>query len=293
MNMITIENDFLRAEISLRGAELRALSDKQSACEILKRTDDPDWSGCAPSLFPICGRLWEQTTTVDGQVYRMGTHGFASSSCFTVSERSAEAVTLTLTESAETLAVYPFPFCLSVTYSLSEASLETSVEITNRGTAPMPCSVGFHPGFRMPVGGEGAFDDAYLDFEAPTSPAIWSLSAGGYLLRGTLPYPLADEKTLPLSEKVFAENDSVFFEGTGGAVTLRSHRSARAVRLDYAPAPYLGLWKPVGSTAFLCIEPWYGCPDYDGISTALSDKRDMLHLSAGATHTVSYRISVS
>ena len=110
-----IENEFLRAGISPLGAELRTLTDKSGNQEILKVEDDPDWDGCAPILFPICGRLWEQTTKINGTPYRMDIHGFASTSVFAVTEKAADRISLSISDTDEIReSTSPFRFTLTV-----------------------------------------------------------------------------------------------------------------------------------------------------------------------------------
>lgn len=290
---LTIENEHLRAEITKRGAELRALYEKPHGFDCLKRQDDPYWDGVAPILFPICGRLWEQTAYINGTPYRMGTHGFASDAEFTVAEHTETRVILSLCDSESLLqASYPFPFTLTVEYRLDDSALTTRVVVRNRGTTVMPFAVGFHPGFSLPVAGAGEFEDCYLDFSSTCSPEIWRLSDSGYLLDGTDPYPLKNGRILPLKHGMFDSIDSIFFVGAGDSVTLASPKTDRKLRIDFAGFPYLGLWKPNDpSASFLCIEPWYGSPDREGICTELSEKRDMLLLPAGEEKSFEYRIT--
>lgn len=293
-SLLYLENSALRVGISPLGAEMRLLYAKNGAFDVLKSQNDPTWDGCSPILFPICGRLWEQTTTVDGVSYRMATHGFASTSRFTLSEHSDMRALLTLTDSEDTRSRYPFSFHLSVEYRLEGNSLVTRLTVENPDSKPLPFSVGFHPGFVLPLGGTGKKTDAFLDFPHAERPQAWRLTAEGYLRPGTDPYPLAEGRYLPITDEVFAENSSVFLEGTGASVLLRSHASAHTVRLDYAGLPYLGLWRPEDPRAsFLCVEPWQGSPDSDGKIIEFKQKRDMLLLAGHTSQSFAYRITVS
>lgn len=285
---VQIENEFLCAAVSPLGAELRSLYSKKTALSLLKSADDPYWDGISPILFPICGRLWEKTAFDGGKRYSMDTHGFARASRFEIREKEADRVVLTLSDNQVLRKnAYPYAFLLTVEYRLCGATLETRTRVENRSDRPMPYTVGFHPAFRI----FGDFDDTYLVFPQEASPGTWRLTTGGYLLRGIDPLPLRENGCLAISRAFFAKNDSVFLENTAGTVTLCSRTSDVRIRLDYGEIPYLGLWSPAGAS-FLCIEPWNGCPDYDGQSTELSEKRDMKQLPAGECTETAYRITV-
>ena len=48
---------------------------------------------------------------------------------------------------------------------------------------------------------------------------------------------------------------------------------------------YLGLWHvPKKEAPYICIEPWYSVPAYDGKVDDLDTKRDMIHLEAGGIY---------
>ena len=292
-DILTIENEFLRADIAPFGAELRKLTYLKNGTEILKPYHDPLWEGTAPLLFPICGRLWEHKTYIDGVTYPLTAHGFAMRSLFVVTEHTADRIALMLCDDAETRASYPFRFRLTVTYTLRGASLETRLCIENRDTRTMPVTAGFHPAFHIPPGDNENIECAYLQFSNDAAPEAWRLTEGGYLLPGTDVYPTVDGNVIPLSEEMFEENSSVFFEKTAGSVTLKSLNTSFSVRLDYPDAPYLGLWKPQTPEAtFVCIEPWYGTPDYENKTTDLYEKRDMTMLPAGETCDFAYTVTV-
>ena len=77
-------------------------------------------------------------------------------------------------------------------------------------------------------------------------------------------------------------DDAVFLENVPDSVVLKSKKSDKWVSFDYKGMQYLGIWHtPKTEAPFVCIEPWMGCPDYDSRITELTEKRDMVMLSAG------------
>ena len=71
------------------------------------------WSGQAPCLFPVVCRAKDDCIIIDGKAYPMKKHGFARKVEYTPVEVTPSSVTLRLTESEETKALYPYYFPLS------------------------------------------------------------------------------------------------------------------------------------------------------------------------------------
>jgi galactose mutarotase-like enzyme len=81
---------------------------------------------------------------VGGETFPLGLHGFAMSEAFEVVGQGADHITLRLTQSAATLAQYPFPFSLEVTYRREASGVEVSGLVRNTGDTPMPYAFGLH-----------------------------------------------------------------------------------------------------------------------------------------------------
>ena len=75
--MRTIENDWLRVQVSDHGAELSAVFDKTNGRDVLWTADPAFWDRHAPILFPFVGRVYGNVYRYKGKEYPMGQHGFA------------------------------------------------------------------------------------------------------------------------------------------------------------------------------------------------------------------------
>ena len=289
----TIENGEIRVSISTLGAEVCGIYGKDNGIAYLKRPGGPFWSGSSPILFPINGRLWEGKTEVDGKTYEMGTHGFARRMVFEVEEKTDDHIVLTLRDTAETYEkAYPYHFLLKVTYSVVGSTLNTKLSVKNTDKKPLPFTVGFHPGFRVPLTENETFEDYYLEFRTPCDPQCWVLSERYFLTHETKPYPLENRQTLLLRHDLF-DNDAVFLENVSDTVTLRSKTSPHAVEVSYKGFPTVGFWHtPMAEADFVCIEPWCGQPDYDSEPTALPDKERMFTIAPNTEKSFSYDITV-
>ena len=65
--MRILENDQLRVTISDHGAELSGIFDKKNNREVLWNADPAYWKRHAPVLFPNVGRLYNDTSLINGK----------------------------------------------------------------------------------------------------------------------------------------------------------------------------------------------------------------------------------
>jgi len=279
----TLKNEFLTVKIAARGAEILSVRSGDGV-EYMWQGDSRYWDGTAPWLFPICSKLEGDVYTYGGKQYEMFCHGFAYTSEFTAHEVSDTALTMRLQANGETRKVYPFDFLLEISYRLEGNQLSCTMSVTNRDAAVMPVAVGGHPGFCVPLGGDGSFDDWKLVFSEPCTPRAVVFTENVLDSGKRIPYPLQNETTFPLSRELFVI-DGTFFCDMAPAVTLCSDRSERAVTVRYGKIPYLGIWSEANGGDFVCVEPWYGMASLEGVS-ALEEKSDMLHLNAGEQHVM-------
>ena len=119
--------------------------------------------GGIPVLFPFPGRLDRDRYLARGRPFVLSQHGFARKRAFTeVARRSddAAAMTVALEDDAETRAVYPYRFRLTLDVALTDRlTLTTTVE--NRDSVPLPWALGFHPYFAIPNAEKGALSVAH------------------------------------------------------------------------------------------------------------------------------------
>lgn len=288
----TIENDLIAVQISDMGAELQSIKLKADGTEYLWQGDAAYWSGRAYNLFPICGRLTEGKYTFEGKTYEMNLHGFARKTVFSVCEQGAEHICFHLAADEKSRAQYPFDFDLKLLYTLKGTGVTTTFQVENAGTNTMIFAVGGHPGFNVPLAEGEAFEDYYLEFDCEKPARAIVMSPTCYTTRDSRPFALESGKILPLRHNLF-DNDAIVLEEMCKAITLKSKKGGKQVRLEYPDMNYLGLWHaPKTEAPYVCIEPWYSVPAYDGLVDDLSTKRDMIHLKSGEKYVNSYVIRV-
>ena len=142
--------------------------------DLLWAPDARVWDAVAPILFPVVGWTQDRVIRVDGKTYPIGVHGFAAARTFRVIEAQADRLILGDDADNETRSVYPFDFGLRVCFELRETALACTVIVTNTGAGVMPYAIGLHPGFRWPVGSDGA-----LTFQSAEETSVPTITPDG------------------------------------------------------------------------------------------------------------------
>jgi galactose mutarotase-like enzyme len=276
----------LQAAVLAQGAELCLLRDA-NALDYLWPAG-PAWPRHAPVLFPIVGRLRDDTLRHAGKTYRLTQHGFARDLRFAWSNRSPDGCSLVLTDTPETHDQYPFPFRLEIAYAARGATLETTYTVTNTGLDMLPVSLGTHPAFRWPLLPGTAKHKYALIFEAD-EPGPLRMLAGGLLTTEALASPVVARR-LDLTESLFA-NDALILP----APVSRSVRYASAhgpgLTLAWQGFPQLGLWSRAGGD-FICIEPWCGMASPQNFDGEFAEKPWLMLLPPGQSRTASLSMTV-
>ena len=283
---VAISNGVLDVVVSPRGAELRSV--RAEGVEYMWQREPGRPSGMAPVLFPICGSLNGGRYMFEGREYHLPVHGFAKDALFRAARAADGAgAVLTLESDETTKAAYPFDFAFSVAFRLDGRTLSVKATVTNRGDTAMPFAYGGHPGFRVPLGGEGAFEDWFLEFGPDAAPEAFAFAEGGLLAGPRRAFPLEPGGRLPLRHSLF-NTYGLFLAGAGNEVTLRSETSPRSVTVRFPDMSYVGFWHAAGEAPFLCIEPWTGMPSVAGAPDDFAVRPDMVRLPPGATATFRY-----
>ena len=126
-----LQNDFLKAKVVSKGAELKSLVHKENGREVMWNADPKYWGRTAPVLFPQVGKVVNDTYTYEGKLYHLPQHGFARDKEFTLVSQSETELWLELQSDEATKEVYPFDFKLELGYYLEKDTLRASWRVTN------------------------------------------------------------------------------------------------------------------------------------------------------------------
>lgn len=283
-DIIKLQNDTLSIGISTLGAELQYVNGAEGT-EFLWNADPAVWSGRAPVLFPICGRLKGNEYTYGGVKYEMGGHGFARRREFVCESADGTSAVFSLLSDEESRKIYPFDFKLTVAYKLSGNSVGVTYKIENLTDGEMYFSIGSHEGYLCPEGIE-----AY-DIEFDGAQTLDAYSVEGPILDGKCSRVIEDESILPLRNEHFAIDALVFKDIPSKRTVLARRGGGRRITVEHSDFRHLLIWSRPG-TKLLCIEPWNGMPDSVDRFGEIANKESIIRLESGESremiHTITF-----
>ena len=286
--MLTIQNEFLSADISVNGAEITGLRE-QAGGELLWDGNAEWWTGRSPLLFPIVGRVPQDTILINGTRYTIKQHGFARTSKFDLIRAQSESCQLRLLASNASRAQFPFNFELNVCYSIAGKALTASANVLNLSNQHMPVSFGFHPALRWPLPSGGSKDGHFIEFANSEPDPIRKLR-DGLLLLDRFETPIVG-RYLQLSDSLFADGVVIMDNLISRSLTY-SAPSGKSLHFEFQLMPHLGIWSKPGS-GFVCIEPWQGFAAEEGFTGDLREKLGGIILEAGDAREFSMCITVA
>ena len=286
--MIHIASEGLSAAINPLGAELSRLRDRQGR-ELMTDADPAYWTGRAPLLFPIVGRLHGDRYRLGDTYYPLPQHGFARKQMFDVVEEAADRVVFRLTDTEQTRAVYPFAFTLDAAFAIVGATLAMDMTVTNKGHADMPASFGFHPAFAWPLPYGRTKEQHRIVFAADEPGDLSAIVLGGWIDAHAWPSPL-DGRVLHLKDELF-ERDALIWDGLASRSVRYDGGSGPGLEVAFPDTDKLGIWTRPGAH-YVCIEPWHGIADPHHFDGEIWDKPGMLRFAPGQARTFTMQVTL-
>lgn len=277
----------LTVDSTSSGAELLSIRNTRGD-EFLWQADPDVWARHAPHLFPIVGRLQQDTLHVNGKSYPMKQHGFARDSEFVLEEAGDNHCVYLLSDSPETQRQFPFQFELRIHYLLQGNTLTTCYDISNNGDVTLPCSVGTHPAFNWPQTGNADRSRYQICFEKNETAPLRRLDAG-LLMQEKFPSPIEGNKLL-LNDSMFEKDALIFTEHSSREISLRAD-GIDTITVQFEDFPHLGIWTKPGAR-FICLEPWQGHSDPSDFTGDFANKPGVVHINPGKSRKWSMSIKI-
>ena len=263
MAIYEIENENIKLKVDSHGAEMKSLIKKETGAEYLWNGDPAYWQRTSPILFPLVGRLFDNTYRAKGNTYTMPQHGFARDMEFTLLEKKDHEIWFSLKDTEETRKNYPYMFELQIGYLLQGANIKVMWRVRNEQEEILPFAIGGHPAFLCPVLCPECKDTFYLKFDCDKLRA--TKLQGPYVLPDTYEEVPLDHGMLLIDDKAIFANDTLMVEhDQAHEISICDAQKKELVTLR-TQAPLFAVWSPEGKRApFICIEPWYGrCDSLD------------------------------
>ncbi|MFA6689310.1 MAG: hypothetical protein ACOX6K_07105 [Sphaerochaetaceae bacterium] len=257
--MITLHNDKLVMQIAELGAEPQSLRSKETGCEYIWNGDPEYWFRHAPLLFPMTGPTKDDKVSYQGVTYPMPGNGFARDTEFSVVEADDSHAVFLLEESPATFEHYPFPFCLTVTYTLLSDGYEAKATIRAK-ESDLWFTFGWHPAFSLDMNGVGTPIEAYrIEFsESETSDRKYQVD-GVFRIE---PNFLDGAKSFQLSRNETDKGPIVLPTIKSRQVKLVCDAGPHGVAVDMGEMPLLVVWTCAPKHGqYVCVEPMYSFGD--------------------------------
>lgn len=285
-----IKNDVIKVQINSFGAELNSLQKINEDIEYIWQGDSKYWARHSPILFPIIGRLKEDSYFYKNQKYSMSQHGFARDYEFEMIEKKDDFVEFRLIADEKSLEKYPFLFELSISYKLENSKLIISYKVKNSSDEKIYFSIGAHPAFNWPLQENEKKEDYFLEFENITNTKRYFLNDKGLVYKNS-DLNLVNSK-LDLNEKLFLDDALVFNDTNIKNVIFKNKENKNFIKVEFEKFPYLGIWSKPSGAPFLCIEPWFGVADLENCTSKIEEKRGILALEKEEIFSCFYSIEV-
>lgn len=288
--MEKLSNDLLSIQVSAAGAELCSI--QCNGKEYLWQADPAFWNRHSPVLFPIVGRVWDNTYRCEGETYSLGQHGFARDMEFQLVSITDNEVWYRLTDNEETHKKYPYNFCLEIGYRIEQKKIHVMWRVKNTGTGDMYFQIGAHPAFYFPGFDASTKERGYFGFDKKEGLEYILIGEKG-CANTDVHYPLElKDGLLPMNTSTFDSDALILENGQVGEVALYDNSRKAVLRLLF-DAPVVGLWSPPGKNApFVCIEPWYGRCDRMNFDGEYKEKDWIQHLPENGTFDGDYVIEI-
>lgn len=280
--IVLIQNQKISAQINSLGAELIRLNNADTS--FIWTIDEQYWNKTSPILFPIVGRLKNDSYTLNEVQYSLARHGFARNFEFAIVTKKEDSVTFSLSENQETLVQYPFLFELQICYTLVENKLVISYLVKNNSNQKMPFSIGAHPAFAI----DYDLTNYAIRFEKEEELITHELENEQF--SGKTKSITLKNKTLPLSYSLF-EKDAIVFKKLESKNIIILKKQLPYLKINFGNFPNLGIWTK-NNSPFLCIEPWHGYADSANANGRIEDKEGIITIQKGDSFETSFSVEI-
>lgn len=249
--------------------------------EVLDENGKVYWGRHAPILFPIVGKLKDNKTQINGNIYEMTQHGFARDMDF---EDLGNNKYL-LKSNSETLKKYPFKFELYIEYKINQNELTTEYTVINKDEKDMLFGLGGHPAFIC----DYSTGDYELKFDKKEDNIEFYKLQDGLIKTEPIPSILEDNK-IKLDKDIFNEDAIIMKNINSNKIVLNNAReNKKELEFNFEGFPYLAIWSKKGAP-FVCIEPWQNHTDSVNSNGKFEEKENILKLKKEEKFNCKYKV---
>ena len=277
----TLKNKKLTVVFESKGATLHSIKDNDGV-EYLWEGNPEYWSGQAPVLFPICGSIRDDKAQIGNRKQtNMPRHGVVRKKEFKCVEQTENSI------------LFEIEFKLGINYILEGKKITIRYIIENKDKEIMPFQIGGHPGFHCPLYKEESYEDYELVFEQKETCTVPTpVTETGLIDMEHRNKFLKDTDTLPLKHDLFSVDAVILDQLKSRAVTLKSKKHNKGIRVDFNQFPYLILWSTAKEADFVALEPWIGLSTCSDEGDKFEEKRNIQYAQAGEVKEYEFHINI-
>ncbi len=288
-----IENEYLAVEAKADGGSLTSVFDRERNRELLYQPLPYSWQGQDVFIFPFIARLMDSTYEYEGKTYNFKNHGLLRYMVAEERQISPEKMSYLFKSNEETILRYPFEFEAEITYTVHLRKLIVSYVIRNKSDKNMPFMSGSHPAFMLPgeTGEDKEFDmfGNYIKFDTEDEVDVLLQDASFSFMTG-------EETTLPsridLSKELFNRINTIIIRTENIREVKLVKSDSSSIIMDKGDAPFIALWSDKKTGNYVCIEPWFGVPDYLDNPKDIMKKKEIRVLEPGQSFEYSYKLLI-
>lgn len=271
-----LENARFQVTINPTGAELTRLWDKYLQRNWMWQPQPGIWNNVATQLFPVVGQLIHRGLWQDERFFPLAAHGFMRHHPFRCCEQHATRLVIEACDNDSSRAVWPFAWRMRITWQLTDDGLEISWQVHNPGNERWGYSLGWHPGFALPVAREEGW---FIRFSGGAPCGPFPTQQRTLIIDDDAP----KVDIFPLTAQAFNAG-AIYVAGMQHCqIAICSPSGEARIMLTTGDQPWLALWGVPGAD-LLCVEPLSGttdAPDFDG---QIAHKRGIRWLEPAQTH---------
>ena len=291
-----MENEYLKVDITLDGGNVTSIYDKKKNVEYLYQKDERSWMGQDVIIFPVIGGLKDKEYFVDGKLYSMKNHGLIRYVKLDVVSLTDNKIVLGYKYNEETLKQYPYKFNFEMCYRLNGSELTVEYRVYNLDDKDMYFSVGGHPalivnGYETDT--EFVYDNVKLLFDKDYNTKEYVLNNDGTLISKVVDTIIPKE--FVLNKQIIEEAKTLIYEvynknegiGVTGVKLISGDEE-----FDFAfNCKTLAIWTNPNFGNYLCVEPWWGVPDFESTDKVLENKKLIDKLEPNEYYYSDYKIA--
>lgn len=281
--MYTIENNYLKVSITTKGGSLTSIYDKRLNKELLYQPIEGSWQSQDIVIFPFIAKIKNDTYTIDNKPYVMQKHGLLRYRELNLINKTKDSITLGKVSDNDTLKEYPYKFDFKVNYTLINNTLKLTYTVRNIDSKSIYYSLGGHPAYQIKgklINNIYEFDNAYITFNKKINLNRYVLNEDGSLITGIENIGYKDR--IDITKSLLKKVKTLILDATE-IDYVELHNDNDVIKFNINNAKTLAIWTMYDNGNYICVEPWWGIPDYENPILELKDKPLIEELEQSST----------